>query len=35
MEEITLLEDVFLFLPDRSTRPGAIAFSPSGIVAVG
>jgi len=35
MEEVTLLEDVFLFLPDRSTRPGAIAFSPSGIVAVG
>ena len=35
MEEITLIEDVFLFLPDRSTRPGAIAFSPSGIIAVG
>ncbi len=35
MEEATILEDVFLFLPDRSTRPGAIAFSPSGIIAVG
>ncbi len=35
MEEVTLLEDVFLFLPDRSTRPGAIAFGPSGIIAVG
>ncbi len=35
MEEITLIEDVRLFLPDRSTRPGAIAFSPLGIIAVG
>ena len=35
MEEVTLLEDVLLFLPDRSTRPGAIAFSPAGIIAVG
>jgi hypothetical protein len=35
MEEVTLIEDVFLFLPDRSTRPGAIAFGPSGIIAVG
>jgi hypothetical protein len=35
MEEATVLEDLFLFLPDRSTRPGAIAFSPSGIIAVG
>ena len=35
MEAITLIEDVFLFLPDRSTKPGAIAFGPSGIIAVG
>ncbi len=35
MEEITLLEDVFLFLPDGTFREGAIAFSPAGIVAVG
>jgi len=35
MEEVTLIEDVFLFLPDRSVKPGAIAFSPSGIVALG
>ena len=35
MEEATLLEDVFLFLPDRSVKPGAIAFSPSGILSRG
>jgi hypothetical protein len=28
MEEAIILEDVFLFSPDRSTRSGAIAFSP-------
>jgi hypothetical protein len=32
---VTILEDVLLFLPDRSVRPGAIAFDPSGIIAVG
>jgi len=35
MEEVTLIEDVFLFLPDRFTEPGAIAFGSSGILAVG
>ncbi len=35
MEEVTLIEDVFLFLTDRSSKPGAIAFGPSGILAVG
>jgi hypothetical protein len=35
MEDVTLIEDGFLFLPDRSTRPGAVAFSSSGILAVG
>jgi predicted amidohydrolase YtcJ len=32
---MTLFEDVLLFMPDSTTRPGAIAFSSSGIVAVG
>ena len=35
MEEVTLIEDVFLFLPDRSTKSGAIAFGPSGILSIG
>jgi hypothetical protein len=35
LSEITILNDVFLFLPDHSTRPGAIAFDSSGIIAVG
>ena len=35
MAEITILNDVFLFLPDHSTRSGAIGFDSSGILAVG
>jgi predicted amidohydrolase YtcJ len=35
LEEIVILEDVFLFMPDGDTRRGAIAFSPSGIAALG
>jgi predicted amidohydrolase YtcJ len=35
LAEITILNDVFLFLPDHSTRSGAIAFDSSGIIAVG
>jgi predicted amidohydrolase YtcJ len=35
LEELTLLEDVFLFMPDGSTQRGAIAFSPSEIIALG
>jgi hypothetical protein len=35
LEENTILDDVFLFLPDRSRQRGAIAFSTSGIIAVG
>ena len=35
MKEITILEDVFLFMPDGSTQRGAIAFSPSEIIALG
>ena len=35
MDEATLIEDVLLFLPDRSVRPGAIVFNSSGIIAVG
>ena len=35
MEETAILEDVFLFMPDGSTQRGAIAFSPSGIIALG
>jgi predicted amidohydrolase YtcJ len=35
LEETVILDDVFLFMPDGSTQKGAIAFSPSGIVALG
>jgi predicted amidohydrolase YtcJ len=35
LEEIVLLEDVFLFMADGTTQRGAIAFSPSGITALG
>ena len=35
MEEIAILEEVFLFTADGSTQRGAIAFSPSGIIALG
>ena len=35
MEEITIVDNVFLFMPDRSLQRGAIAFSTSGIIAVG
>jgi len=35
LAEITILNDVFLFLPDHSTRSGAIGFDSSGIIAVG
>lgn len=35
LEENTILDDVFLFMPDRSIRQGAIAFTTSGIIAVG
>jgi predicted amidohydrolase YtcJ len=35
LEAIILLDGVFLFMPDGSTQRGAIAFSPSGIVALG
>jgi hypothetical protein len=34
-EDVTILENVLLFLPDRSVRPGAIAFNPWGIIAAG
>jgi predicted amidohydrolase YtcJ len=35
LAEITILNDVSLFLPDHSTQSGAIAFDSSGIIAVG
>lgn len=35
LEELIILEDVFLFMPDGSTQRGAIAFSPSEIIALG
>jgi predicted amidohydrolase YtcJ len=35
LEETVILQDVFLFMPDGSTQRGAIAFSPSGIIALG
>jgi predicted amidohydrolase YtcJ len=35
LAETTILNDVFLFLPDHSTRSGSVAFDSSGIIAVG
>ena len=35
MAEITILDDLFLFLPDQSVKSGAIAFDSSGIIAAG
>lgn len=35
MKELTVLDDVFLFMPDRSVRRGSMAFDNSGIMAIG